>query len=88
MGESRYSGQVFLGRDIGLHLNARGKQDPVKIKGTSLHTAGLAGALGKARATDLSEESRAQATTFGLLYAVLLAFLAQQRPGFWACLAF
>lgn len=83
--ESKYSGQVFLDHVIGLHLNTQKKQDPVKIKGTSMHTEGLAGVLEKA---DFSEESGTRATSFGLLSAVLLAFLAQQRPGFWACLAF
>lgn len=48
----------------------------------------LSGDLGKAGPADLSEESRAQDTSSGLLSAVLLDFLAQQRPGFWACLAF
>lgn len=73
------------GHVIGLHLNTQ------KAAGASAHQeVELAHSRPwERRLADLGKDSGgAQATSFGLLSAVLLAFLAQQRPGFWACLAF
>lgn len=88
--ESNYTGQsILLGRVTGLHLTTQKEAGAGATQGVELAYSRPEGALGKAETADLSEESgRAQATSFDLLSAVLLAFLAQQRPGFWACLAF